>query len=530
MIKSKIKKLPKKPAVYIFKDKFNNIIYIGKAKNLKNRVSSYFNSNSNHSIKTQFLIKNITDLDYIIVDNEIEALLLENKLIKKNKPKYNINLKDSKTYAYLKITDEKIPKIVLTRKIKKDGTYFGPYSNATLRREIFNLVIELFQIISKKTYSSKSKLNYQIGLAPAPTIDEIELNKYLEKVEQAKQFLKGDTTKILKKLKTQMQKASNELKYEIAAQKKNQILAIEHLKEKQKVDLIKGYDQDIIALIKDEKQNTIIELFNISKGVITGRKDFKFEYDENLFEEFIKMYYSQNNIPQEIILNEEFWENEENKIILEKYLSKNKGSKVTLNYPKKGEKRELVLLAEKNAKIKIEGKNILVKIQEMLNLKKTPNLIECFDISNLSYDYIVGAMVQFKDAKPNKENYRKYEIKSFNGKNDDYKAIQEVIFRRYNKLKNENLNFPDLIIIDGGLGQLRAAIKSLQKINLKIPIISLAKKDEEIFIENKTESLKFDKNCEEMLFIRNIRDTTHNFVISYNRKKRDMKIKKEFKK
>lgn len=550
MLKQKVKNLPKTFGVYIFKDKFNNIIYIGKAKNLKNRVSSYFNLSISHSNKTQILVKNIFDLDYIVVNSELEALLLENKLIKKNKPKYNINLKDSKTYSYIKITDHqsenfkskqklenfskenylKIPKIYLTRKINKDGTYFGPFRDTFLAKELIKLVVELFQLVTNSTYSSQSQLNYQIGLAPAKNLENIDIKDYLKKVEMAKKFLKGDTKSILKTLKLDMNKASKEQKYEIAAIKKRQIDAIKHLKEKQKVDLIKEYDQDVIALIKDKKENkAIIELFNISKGVINGKKSFKFDYDENLFEDFIKMYYSQNIIPKEIIVNIPFWKNEENKRIIEKYLSNNKTIKIDLIYPQKGDKNDLIKLAEKNAKLKLGENILLLKIKEMLNLPKIPYVIESFDVSNLSYDYIVAAMVQFVDGLPNKENYRRFEIKSFKEKNDDFKAISEVIFRRYNRLKNEKLDFPDLIIIDGGKGQLNAAIKSLKKIKVQIPIISLAKKDEEIFIIGKEKSLKFDKNSPEMLFIRNIRDTVHKFVISYNRKKRDMRLKKEFK-
>ncbi len=527
MLKSKIQSLPKQPGVYLFKDNFDNIIYIGKAKSLRNRVSSYFSQDHKLSPKTRILVKNIVDLDFIIVDNEIESLLLENKLIKKNKPKYNINLKDSKTYSYIKITDEKIPKIVSTRIVNDKGDYFGPYSDGFLRREIVNLVVSIFKLVTKSTYSSKSSLNYDIGLAPAKSLADIDEKWYLEQVQEAKSFLKGNVTKTLNRLKFEMKKASNDKKYEVALERKRQIDAIEHLKEKQNVDLIKGYDQDVIAFVVNDKTNqAIIVLFNVSRGVISGKKEHKFEYDEELFESFVKMYYSQNSIPKEIIVNYDF----EDKDLLEKYLSKNRGSKVNITKPIIGDKLQLVKLAEKNAMINFEENVILKEIKDKLNLPKIPHIIECFDMSNLSYDHLVGGMTRFIDGKPDKDNYRKFEIKSFSKRNDDYASMSEVVYRRYKKLKDENRIMPDLIIIDGGKGQLGAALDSLRNLRLQIPIISLAKKEEEIFTIHSQTSLKFDKNSNMMLFIRNIRDSTHNYVIAYNKKKRDMKLREEFEK
>lgn len=522
--------IPNHPGIYQYYDKFGTLIYIGKAKNLRNRVSSYFTSKHENSIKTQFLVKNIYDVKFIIVDNEIEALLLENKLIKKNKPKYNIFLKDSKTYAYIKITNEKIPKILTTRIKKDDGAdYIGPFTNGEYRRDLFDLVVKIFGLITNKTFSTKSKLNYEIGLAPAESLDKVNIENYNKNVKLAINFLKGKNTKqIIRRLKNEMNEASKINKFEIALIKKKQIEAIIHLDEKQKVDLIKNYDQDVITQVKDDNKIVIV-LFNVKKGVISSKKEFKFDYDENVFEDFIKMYYSSNYVPKEILINYEF----EDMNLLEQYLSKLKEIKVILNNPKRGEKKALIELGIKNCHEIINSIDILDEIKLKLGLSKKPKIIECFDMSNLNYDFLVGGMTRWVDLKEDKEGYRKFEIKSFSGKNDDTRAMSEVIYRRYRRLKEENKTIPDLIIIDGGRGHLNAALKSLNKLNLNLNIISIGKgvsRDKnEIYLPNLEESLTFNNDSKMMLTLRKIRDSVHNFVINYNRKKRDMKFKSEMK-
>ena len=536
MFKPDLKSLPTNPGIYIYRDKFKNIIYIGKAKKLKNRISTYFNSKHNLSPKTKVLIKNIKELEYIIVDNEIEALLLENKLIKKHKPKYNINLKDSKTYAYIKITNEKIPKICIARKIDSKADYFGPYTSSNLRNEIIEIVIKIFNLRTPKTYSNKSNLNYEIGIAPARIEKEIEIGEYLKKVNQAKEFLKGkNISKIIQKLKNEMLKAAEIEEFEIANEKKKQIESILNLKERQKVDLVKKFDQDILYFQENqEKTKSSILSLNISKGIISSKREFKFkDYDGNLFEEFIKMYYSQNSCPKEIIINYEFFKTKKEKEIIEKYLSKIRGSKIRLTLPKKGEKYQLLQMAKKNIIENFEENNVLLELKKKLNLKKIPNIIECFDMSNLGKEDLVGGMIQFKNEKENISEYRKYNIKSFAGKNDDFTAMKEVLTRRYSKLKKENLNLPDLIILDGGNGQLNIGIEVLKKLNLDINLISIAKgktrKNNEIYLPNQEEPLLFENNSKMIIFLRKIRDTSHNYVIHFNRKKRNMKLEKQFK-
>lgn len=521
------KSIPTSPGVYIYKDDRENVIYVGKAKNLRNRVSSYFSQDHKTSPKTRMLVRKIDDVEFFIVDNEVEALLLENKLIKKHSPKYNISLKDGKTYAYLKITNDEYPKLVSTRRVTDKGEYFGPFVDGYTRILLFQLTVKIFKILTNKTFSSKSRLYFDIGIAPAPSLEELDKEEYLKQVEEAKKFLRGkSTTKVLTKLKQELSEASELQKYELAMEKKKQIEAIEFLKERQKVDLVKDYDQNVVALITDQEKNkALIQVLKIKRGVISGKKEYRFDFEEDLFESFLKMFYSQQYVPKEIVVNKVFWEDEESKTALEQYLSKKRGSKVILSYPKIGEKKALVKLAEKNAELNFGEQDVLLQIQKKLKLPKTPHVIECFDMSNFGYDYLVGGMTRWVDGRPDKNGYRKFEIKSFKGKNDDYKAMQEVVYRRYRKLKEENLEMPDLIIIDGGKGQLSAACESLNKLQLELPIISLAKKEEEIFFPGESDSLQLPKNSREMLLIRDIRNSVHNFVVEYNKKKRQMRLK-----
>jgi excinuclease ABC subunit C len=516
-----IASIPKEPGVYLFKDEREDIIYVGKAKDLKKRVSSYFKG-KNHSIKTQFLVKNIKDVDYIVVDNEIEAFLLENKLIKKHKPKYNIQLKDAKTYAYIAVNNSEYPRIYSTRRLGKDAILFGPYTDGNARKELLALTVALFKIRVCRTMPKKACLNYHIGLCTAPCEKKVTKEEYKEQVDQALSFLKGNKKNILKELKKEMKVTSKNRKYEIALEKKRQIHAIESLGEKQHVDIIKTFDQDVVAL-KEDKDSAVIVVFSISKGVISGKKEFSFDRDHELFEEFITRYYSTQYIPHEIIVNFPFWGKEE-KRPLEDYLTKLKGVKVKIVYPQRGDKVALYELAEKNALLWLDN-SVLKEIKNKLNLPTIPRTIECFDISNLGDEHIVGAMTQWINGKPNQSGYRKYKIQN-TIKQDDFTSMKEVVYRRYRKLRDEERAYPDLIIIDGGKGQLNSALYSLKSLGIKIPIIGLAKKKEEIFLPEEKESRNFDSNSQMMLLIRNIRDSVHKYVITYNRKRRFMKLKK----
>ncbi|MGV8172065.1 MAG: excinuclease ABC subunit UvrC [Candidatus Woesearchaeota archaeon] len=519
--------IPKSPGCYIYKDEQGVIIYIGKAKNLVNRIRSYFANNSQHSVKTKHLVAKIHSVEWIVVDNEIEALLLENNLVKKYSPKYNIDLKDSKTFAYIKITDEKFPRIFSTRKVTKDGTYFGPYTDGYQRVQLIRTAVSIFKIRTCKILPKRACLNYHIGICTAPCINNVDENNYAVQISDAKEFLKGNTDFISKLLTEDMKKFSKELKFEKALEKRNQIEAINGIFEKQKVELIKNFDQEVIAMVQ-HNDDAIFDIFTVSKGVIAGKSEYRIPYSEEVFEEFMKRYYSTRKIPYEIIVNNRFYAEETDKETLEQYLARLRNQKVVITYPEKGDKLALIRLAEKNAMTNLEENKTLVELQEKLNLPQYPRVIECFDISNLSYDHIVGGMTRFVDGKPDKSGYRKFLIRYTKDKNDDFASMSEVIYRRHKRIKNEKKEYPDLILIDGGLGQLNASLSALKSLGLKIPIITIAKENEEIYTPSDKIPMQFDKNSKMMLLIREIRDSVHRYVLSYNRKRRDMKLRDEF--
>lgn len=522
-------KIPHSPGIYQFLDSDNNIIYIGKAKDLNKRVRSYFYLN-NRSAKTEVLVKKIVDVSIIVVNNEVEALLLENNLIKKHKPKYNIVLKDSKTYAYIKITNEEYPRIETSRKILDDGSkYFGPYTDGFARREIIKLITQLYKIRTCRVLPKKPCLQYHLNLCDAPCIHKDIRVKYLENVDLAKNFLKGNVDDVLFKLKSDMVEFSKNERYELAKFNRDLIDKINKFFTSQIAQRNKDYDEDVLALINDDDKAVII-LIHISKGLILSKKQFYFDYSNGLFQEFVKMYYSSVNrekIPKELIVNTVFWEDESEREVLEKYLSSLKGSSVKITYPKQGEKHRLVVVAEENAKLSLESPKSLIDLKDALKLETIPKIIECFDASNSGDDHIVVGMVRFTNAKPDLKEYRKFLIKTV-VRQDDFASIYEAVFRRYSRLKEEGLVMPDLVIIDGGMGQLRSAIKALNDVRVDLNIVSLAKQNEEIYT-SRGRILRFKKNSPMMLLIRQIRDATHNFALNYNKKRRSMKLRDDFK-
>jgi excinuclease ABC subunit C len=502
-------KLPNKPGCYIFKDNKDVIIYIGKAKNLKNRVSSYF-SKIEHDNKTKNLIENIHSFDFIITDNEKEAYILENTLIKKHKPKYNIDLKDSKRYSFIKITNEKFKRITIARKIDNTGEFFGPFILTNDRNNILNALKKIFKLRTCKKMPKKPCLRYHINLCNAPCANFISKEEYEKNISKVKEILSGKINDTLKTLETEMLNYSKEKKYEKALETKNTINSLKVLIEKQNMEKKRDYNEDIINfIINEEKVNLII--FNIYKGTLENKKEFEFDYKEGFFDEFILQYYSQNPIPKKIFIPIKVDKP------LEEYLFELKKSKVELIIPKKGQFKELLELAKLNLENNyLNSKLILKDMMNKLELKIYPKIIECFDISHLSGSLTVASMVQFNEGIENKQNYRRFKIKSIE-QIDDFAAISEVTKRRYTRLLNEKKQMPNLIIIDGGKGQLSSAIYELNKLKLKIPIISIAKKLEEIFLPNKSESIKLNEKDKVLLLIRKIRDEAHRFAISYNK-------------
>ncbi len=517
--------VPVNPGVYLFKNDEGEILYVGKAKNLRSRVKNYFAS-IDQPPKTRQLVSKIRNIDFILVNNEVEALLLENKLIKQHTPKYNINLKDAKTYAYIALTREEYPRILTSRKVSSKLESFGPYTEGYTRQDLQRLVTKVFKLRTCKNMHKRACLHYHIGNCTAPCVEKVSKEQYAEQVKNARMFLEGKFDRTLHLLDEQMQQASKEQKFERALELRNQMASIRLLTQRQIVDNERRFDQDAMAFCQEGDKIHIIQM-GLRKGVLLGKKEFSVDRQPQVEQEFLKAFYGVNQIPREILLNKPCWQDTDEKAALEEFLYAKRLAPVTLTVPKRGNKLGLVQLAEKNLQSSLTGNNALVDLQTALELPRLPRVIECFDISNLGQEHVVSGMVRFTDAKPDKKNYRKFKIKTVVGQ-DDFASMNEVVTRRYKRLKEENVQMPDLIIIDGGPGQVSAAQAALNTLNLKIPMIGLAKENEEIYKPNVPEPIQLDKNSRMMLLIRQIRDATHDFSLGYNRKRREMQMRDEF--
>lgn len=512
-------KLPTKPGCYLYKNEKDEIIYIGKAKDLKKRVASYFQKRD-HDEKTLALINNISDFDYIVTENEVEALLLENTLIKEHKPKYNIDLKDSKKYASIEITDEKFPRLLIARTKHGRGEFFGPFVSGQKRDYIINFLKKTFKLRTCKRLPKKACMRYHINLCDAPCTGNISKDDYDKKIRDIKYVLKGKTKELIEELNKEMKTSSEKLEFEKAIELRNQINALKSLSEKQNMERDRKYNEDIIHYTVYENQVFLL-LFNVYKGTLTNKEDFIFDYKKDFLEEFLVQYYSENKIPKEIIVPEKI----DSSIV--DFLNHKKGRKVILTVPEKGEKKNLLLLAKKNLELSFFGDITKVEeLQKKLKLNDLPSVIECFDISHLSGTSAVGSMVQFRNGKPDKNNYRRFKIISEEGFQDDFVAMMEVVLRRYTRLVKEKAQMPDLIIIDGGKGQLNCALSVLETLSLRIPSISIAKKFEEIYLPGRKTPLRLDKKEKALKFIQEIRDEAHRFAIGYNRLLRKKTIMK----
>lgn len=513
--------LPTSPGVYLFKNDKGRIIYVGKAKNLRSRVRSYFRD-KNQTAKTKVLVKNIASKDYYLTNTEVEALLLENRLIKKHRPKYNINLKDDKTYAYIKLTNDEFPKLVSTRRVTRTGTYFGPYPDGYSRNQILKILNNHFRLCRKKCAFDKSCLNYHIKQCDGANIGKESKESYESKLKNVKQVLKGNIFDLEKQIKSNLEKYAANEQYELAINQREMLNSLEILKERQNVDEVRHINQDVIAIEKKDGF-AIFTILNVKKGTISGKDQFRIEEEEGVESKFFTNYYYGKVVPHELIISEEFWTSNKEKDILEKYLESLAQRKVKLTVPRQGNKKTLIDLAFKNS-ISLQSASTLLK--ERLDLPLVPRVIECFDISNLKDKFIVAGMTSFIDGKPNKEGYRRFKIKS-KATQDDFAAMQEVVYRRYKRLKDEGKTFPDLAVIDGGPGQLKAAKKALEKARVDLEVISLAK-EFEIVHKLDGSKISLDKNKEPILTLRRIRDATHDFAIGYNRLLRSKEIKEGF--
>lgn len=553
-----LKILPDKPGVYIMKNSLGEVIYVGKAKVLKNRVRQYFQNSKNHSEKVRAMVKNIAEFEYIVTDSEMEALILECNLIKKYSPRYNIALKDDKFYPFIKITtNEDFPRVYVTRNFAKDGNrYFGPYTNGTAVYEVMGLIKKLFPLRTCKKAiveggePTRACLNYHINLCKAPCAGYISKAEYWEMIDEIINILNGTDTSIIKKLKLEMEKAAEELEFEKAAKIRDRILAIELISEKQKMFTVKEGDEDFIDLYTDEKDGCA-QVFFVREGKVTGREHFMIENISDdpvkeVISSFIASFYGGTaQIPKTIYVPEEIEDQE----LIEKFLTEKRGSKVWIKVPKKGDKKNLLDMVRNNAKIMLDqfkekmveekelNKSALTELADVLGLDSLPARIEAYDISNIQGVDSVGTMVVFENGKAKNSDYRRFKIKSVKGPND-YESMREILSRRFshgleevNKIKERNLEyskgkfciFPDLIMMDGGKGQVNIALEVLKDFGIEIPVCGLVKDHKHrtrgIIFNN--EEILIRKGSGLMNLITRVQDEVHRYAITYHRSLRD---------
>jgi len=504
--KEKISKLPVSPGCYLFKDKEGTIIYVGKAKYLRKRVSSYFQK-TEHDPKTTMLISKICDIDFLITQTEVEALILENNLIKRYYPKYNIDLKDSRRYAYLKFHGEgDYPWVEIVRKREGEGEYYGPFVSGTMRNHIVDVLRRNFKILMKLPSIRIKKV--------------IDQEEYRIRAKRVRLILKGHVKEVIDELEKEMKISSKRKLYEHSITRRNQILALKSLKDRQVMELKRQVDAHIINYAVDNEMIYLL-VFNMRKGILEGKQKFSFPYREGVVEEFITQFYMTTQVPQIVIVPDKLSSS------IGKYLEKLRGKSVEIVVPTRGEKKKLLDLVLKNVEATFfSGLESVIDLKIGLNLDKLPKHIECFDISHLGGTNTVASMVTFIEGQSDKSKYRKFRIRSVQGI-DDFLAMEEVIRRRYRKggMLQKSMKLPDLIIVDGGKGQLSSTTKILNQLKIKVPVISLAKRLEEVFIPGKSDSIRLEPKSKGLLLLRAIRDEAHRFAINYQRSLRSRGLK-----
>ena len=554
-----LKNLPSKPGVYLMKNSLGEVIYVGKAKILKNRVKSYFQNSKNHSEKVRVMVKHIAEFEYIVTDSEMEALILECNLIKKYSPRYNILLKDDKFYPFIKITvNDDFPRVFVTRNYSKDGSkYFGPYTNGTAVYETINLINKIFPLRTCKLLIKEGGepvrpcLNYHIKKCFGPCGGYINKEEYGKMIKDVIDILSGKDTTVLKVLQSEMEEASMNLEFEKAADLRDKILAIEAIVEKQKIFKTMEGDEDFINIYRDEK-DSCVQVFFSRDGKILGREHFIFENTaedsiEEILEEFITSFYGGTaKVPRTIYVPAL-----SNVELVEEYLTIKRGAKVWIKVPQKGQKREMLEMVKNNAQITLEkfkdkylrdkeiNKIALEELQELLDLEIWPSRIEAYDISNIQGVDSVGSMIVFEEGRSKNSDYRRFRIKTVKGAND-YDSMREILTRRFSHgleevkaIQESKLqfsagkfsNFPDLIMMDGGKGQINIALEVLRDLNINIPVCGLVKDDKHATrgIIYNNEELIINRSSNLMQLIRRIQDEVHRFAITYHRSLRDKK-------
>ena len=546
----KLKNIPTKPGVYQFKNKNGDIIYIGKAKNLRNRVRSYFQKNKYQTPKNQSMIKRIANVEWIIVRSNVEALLTEANMIKEVQPKYNVDLKDDKSFPFIRITNEPYPQVLLTRKIEKDGSkYFGPYTDVKNLRYSLKALHKIFPVRSCSYYMDdqtvvakkvKLCLDYHIKKCEGPCEGIVSRDHYNDMIERVIKFLQGRTKETEDYVRKQMDIAAADLRYEDAAMYRDQYNSIRRFKERQRKVAADFDDRDIFALARKDDIG-VMTVLRVRNGRIFGREKISLQnldVDESaIFASVISRFYMDTDfLPKEITVVTL----PDGQDDLEEWLTEKKGSKVIIRQPQRGEKAKEVRLSYQNAKLLLgewlinrkKRRELVPKmvnqLQDDLQLKAPPRRIEAFDISHLGGTNTVASMVCFLDAKPKKSEYRKFKIKTVDGI-DDFAAMREVVHRRYLRVKKEKGSLPDLILIDGGKGQLSMAVSALRELGLDyIPIVGLAKRLEEVFVPGISEPQSIHKQSPGLILLRRIRDEAHRFAITFQRSKRKLSLESAF--
>lgn len=543
IIQHKLATLPTNPGVYLMKDKDGNVIYVGKAINLKNRVRSYFRTQPKEAVKTRALVRHIEDLEYIIVDNETEALVLECNLIKKYRPKYNISLKDGKTYPYVRITNEEYPRIFITRQVVRDGSrYFGPYTNVTELRDTLELMHKIYpyrDCSNIQFNKHASCLNEHLGLCKGPCVAHISHDDYLALINGVADFFSSHSDVLRKQLEEEMLAASEALEFETAAAKRDQIRAIDTINNRQKATSNRNDNHDLVAMARNDL-GAMVQIFFVRNGKIIGRESYplhasKDDNDDEIFASFIKQFYlEQETVPRTIYIDRNF----EDAALLEKLLSKKHGFKVHFHKPQAGKIHALMDMVHRNAEEALAKRMVsgevarartegaLLDLQQYLGLERLPNRIECYDISNIQGTDSVASMVVFVAGKPMKSQYRHFKIKTVEGPND-FASMHEVITRRFCHASEEIAGgirmgkfawLPDLVIIDGGKGQLGYARRAMRETGYDyIPTFGLAKEDELLFEEGRDEPVVLPRQSNALYLVQRVRDESHRFAITYHR-------------
>lgn len=549
-IKKQVKSMPKLPGCYQYFDKKGELIYIGKAKNLFNRVNSYFMGDKKDSPKLQVMVPQIEKIECIVVNSEIEALILENELIKKHKPKYNILLKDDKKYPYFLVTDEDFPRIQVVRKKNMNpekGRYYGPYTDVRAMYSTLDFLKKIFPLKQCKTPKFKDRpcLYYHIGRCMAPCQNKVSSEEYKSLVNQAELFLSGKQSELLEKLKTQMEKYAAEEQFEKAARLRDSYMDLKKTLEKQQVVYENTkLNEDIISLLSEDGIFAIVILM-IREGRLIDKKDFVYEVEEEdkdeFFATFFKEYYNSLTLgyPDKIVSNE--LENLGEKALYEEWLEILAKKKVKISYGKSAQGKELQSLADKNAKVVLDNAKLkkMSKIRddfneigsylaEKLHLKNFPHRIECYDISHIQGTNTVASMITFINGQSKKSEYKKFKINTTEGKPDDFLSMKEVLTRRLKHLGEKNWDKPDLMIIDGGKGQLSSVMEIIEELGVTdIDVVSLAKKHEEVFLPKQSNPVILPQNSSALFLFQRIRDEAHRFAITYHRTLRSKSMTKK---